>query len=303
MDDKVATRCVISFSGTYPLFDYSYEHNIYAPVIMRKISTSIFIDVLIKGGATVDNSVSFLLRKFDIKEGNEFSVLRVHLKSFDESGILEQINEMPSVIMGYLYLKNGKIFADFRFHKSKSIEISALLLKGIGRGKEIVVESLFAPSGEISFLSEMNTRNPLSMITYSTPSVADDPLEKCLSMNGGIAQIEKKAGVKYRALVYLDSSPIEKDSVRAISEEEYIYEAEGNNPVVQEIRKNASDQVIFRASHFARIIGGRLMVSVFLPTYQVREFLKILAKVKIVKEKAVVLHYVQPFQTDLFEVI
>ena len=141
------------------------------------------------------------------------------------------------------------------------------------------------------------------MITYSTPSVADDPLEKCLSMNGGIAQIEKKAGVKYRALVYLDSSPIEKDSVRAISEEEYIYEAEGNNPVVQEIRKNASDQVIFRASHFARIIGGRLMVSVFLPTYQVREFLKILAKVKIVKEKAVVLHYVQPFQTDLFEVI
>ena len=135
MDDKVATRCVISFSGTYPLFDYSYEHNIYAPVIMRKISTSIFIDVLIKGGATVDNSVSFLLRKFDIKEGNEFSVLRVHLKSFDESGILEQINEMPSVIMGYLYLKNGKIFADFRFHKSKSIEISALLLKGIGRGE------------------------------------------------------------------------------------------------------------------------------------------------------------------------
>ena len=303
VDSKVATRCIISFSGTYPLFDYSYKHNLYAPAIIRKISDSIFMDLLINGDTTVGDSTGLLLRKFSTEEGSEFSIIRVQLKSFDENGILERINEMPSVVMGYLYLKNGKLFADFRFHRSKSIEISGLLMKGIERGKEITIESLFAPSGEISFLSEMNTFTPLSLVIFSIPSIVDDPLEKCLSMDGGIAELEKKAGIKYRALIYLDSSPKEKDSLKAIYEEEHIYEAEGNNPVFQEIRKLANDQVIFRASQFARVINGRMVVSIFLPTYQTGELLKILLKVKKKMEETVQLHLAQPFQPDLFEVI
>ncbi|MHB1439467.1 MAG: hypothetical protein ACYCSO_06490 [Cuniculiplasma sp.] len=303
LDSKVATRCIISFSGNHPLFDYSYKHNLYAPVIIRKISNSIHMDLLINGDISVSDSADLLLRKFGTKEGNEFSVIRVQLKSFDENGILEQINEIPSVIMGYLYLKNGKLFADFRFHRSKSIEVQGLLIKGIESGKEIAIKYLSAVSGEISFLSQMNILTPLSMIIYSAPSIGDDPLEKCLSIDGGIAQIEKKAGIKYRALIYLDSSPKEKDSLKAISEEEHIYEAEGNNPVFQEMRKLANDQVIFRASQFARVINGRMVISVFLPTYQVGELLKILAKIKVEMKENILLHLVRPFQPDLFEVI
>jgi hypothetical protein len=35
IDDKIANRCIISFSGNSPLFEYSRAHNLYAPVIMR----------------------------------------------------------------------------------------------------------------------------------------------------------------------------------------------------------------------------------------------------------------------------
>ena len=42
VDDRVANRCVISFSGNSPLFEYSRAHNLYAPVIMRRIDGSLF---------------------------------------------------------------------------------------------------------------------------------------------------------------------------------------------------------------------------------------------------------------------
>jgi hypothetical protein len=213
--------------------------------------------------------------------------------------IYEQINEMPSVVMGYLYLKNGRFFADFRFHPSKSSDISSLLMNRLEKDEGIAIESLFPGSGEVSFLTEMNAQTPLSLVRYSVP-IYDDPLEKCLLTGDGIAQVEKKAGVKYRALIYLESPPDEKDYVTKIVDGEHIYEAEGNNPILQEIRRMSNDRVIFRVSHFARVIQKKLMVSVFLPSYQVEDFLKILAQVRMEMKENLILHCVQSFCPDLF---
>jgi len=303
VDYKVATRCIISFSGSSSLFDYSREHDLYAPVIIKKIDSSFFLTLLIKGDIPINNSAGFFLKKFGGKEGGGFWYVKFPLESFIGNEIIEQINEMPSAVMGYLYLKNGRLFADFRFHQSKSTEVSGLLMTHLEKDEETAIESIFPGSGEISFLSGMNALIPLSMIKYSIPAMNDDPLEKCLSMNGGIAQVEKKAGVKYRALIYLNSHPIEMDGIRTISDEDHVYEAEGDNSLLQEIRRIGNDNVIFRASQFARVVQERLTTSVFLPSYQTADFLKILARVECETERSMFLHCVLPFSPDLFEII
>ena len=232
VDDKVANRCIISFSGNSPLFEYSRAHNLYAPVIIRRIDGSLFLTLLINGSAPTNNSAGFFLKKFNAKEGGGFWYVKYPLESFEGNKIIEQINDMPSVIMGYLYLKNWRFFADFRFHRSRSLEVSSLLMNCLEKNEERAIESIVSDSGEIQFLKEMNALIPLSLITYSIPTVNDDPLEKCLSVNQGIGQAEKEAETKYRALIYMNSHPIETDSVTTISEENHIYEAEGNTPLL-----------------------------------------------------------------------
>ncbi|OWP57071.1 MAG: hypothetical protein B2I17_02610 [Thermoplasmatales archaeon B_DKE] len=93
------------------------------------------------------------------------------------------------------------------------------------------------------------------------------------------------------------------DGVRTISDEDHVYEAEGDNSLLQEIRRIGNDNVIFRASQFARVVQERLTTSVFLPSYQTGDFLKILARVKCEMERALILHCVLPFSPDLFEII
>ena len=303
VDDRVTNRCVISFSGNSPLFEYSRAHNLYAPVIMRRIDGSLFLTLLINGNAPTNNSAGFFLKKFNAKEGEGFWYVKYPLESFEGNKIIEQINDMPSVIMGYLYLKNGHFFADFRFHRSMSMKVSSLLMNCLEKNEESAIESIVSDSGEIQFLKEMNALIPLSLITYSIPTVNDDPLEKCLYVNQGIGQAEKKAGTKYRTLIYTNSSPIEKDGVTTISEEDNIYEAEGNNPLLHEIRRIGNDNLIFRASNFMRVIQERLMISVFLPSYQTLDFLRVLGKVRMDMKESVTLHRVQPFQPDSFEFI
>ncbi|MHB1709254.1 MAG: hypothetical protein ACYCT2_07255 [Thermoplasmataceae archaeon] len=303
VDDKVANRCVISFSGNSPLFEYSRAHNLYAPVIIRRIEGSLFLTLSISGSVPISNSTGFFLRKFNAEEEGGSWYVKYPVESFDENKIIEQINEMPSVIMGYLYLKNGRFFADFRFHRSMSLEISSLLMNYLEKNGESAIESIVSNSGEIPFLKEMNALIPLSLITYSIPTVNDDPLEKCLSVNQGIGQGAKKAGTRYRALIYMNSPPIETDGVRTISEEDRIYGAEGNNPLLQQIRDLGNDSVVFRASHFMRVIRERLLISVFLPSYQTTDFLRVLEKVRLETKESVTLYRVQPFQPELFEFI
>ena len=91
VDGKVATRCIISFSGSSPVFDYSREHNIYAPVIMKEIDGSIFLTLLIEGSDPLSNSKGFFLKKFNAKEMGGFWYAKFPLESFDGNEILEQM--------------------------------------------------------------------------------------------------------------------------------------------------------------------------------------------------------------------
>ena len=304
VDDVVSTRCVLSVSGDSPLLEYSGRHKIYAPIIARKTGDSMILILSMKKTGNADRFTTLLPRMFHAEDKGDSWLIKSPLKLFSEFSIIDEIVKIPSVIMQHLYLANGKLFLDLRFHDSRSKEISDFIMDHLADGGgEIALESLVPGSGAISFLTEMNSRIPISLISYSIPAFNEDPVERCLSSNDSVAEIEKKPGPDYRALIFSKSPITEKDDLITISEEDDLYETWGNNPILQEIRSIGNDNSIFRLANFLRVDEGRLIVSVFVPTHQAMDLIRIIAKIRHDADKHTVkLRNFQAYREDLFKV-
>lgn len=304
VDDVVATRCVVSVSGDSPLLEYSGRHKIYAPIIARKTGDSMILILSMKKTGNADRFTTLFPRMFHAEDKGDSWLIKSPLKSFSEFSIIDEIVKIPSVIMQHLYLANGKLFLDLRFHESRTNEISDFIMDRLADGSgEIAVESLVPGSGAISFLTEMNSMVPITLISYSIPAFNEDPVERCLSASDSIAEIEKKPGPNYRALIFSKSPITEKDNLITISDEDNLYETWGNNPVLQEIRNLDNDNSIFRLAHFLRVNEENLIVSVFVPAHQAMDLIRIIAKIGQKADKHTVkLHSFQAYREDLFKV-
>ena len=304
VDDVVATRCILSVSGDSPLLEYSGRHKIYAPIIARKVGDSMILTLSMKKTGNADRFTTLLPRMFHAEDKGDSWLINSPLKSFSEFSIIDEIVKIPSVIMQHLYLKNGKLFLDLRFHQSRSGEISDFIMDHLAEAVgEITLESMVSGSGAISFLTEMNSRVPITFISYSIPAFNEDPVERCLSSNDSIAEIEKKPGPDYRALIFSKSPITKKDELITISEEDNFYETWGNNPILQEIRNVGNDNSIFRLAHFLRVNEGSLIVSVFIPAHQAMDLIRIIAKINHNTDKhPVKLRSFQAYREDLFKI-
>ena len=285
VDDVVTSRCVLSISDNSPLFEYSARHEIYAPIIVHKVGDSTILTLTMKKNENVDKLIALFPSIFQAEDKGNSWLIRSPLKLFSDISIIDEIIKIPSVIMQHLYLKNGKLFIDLRFHESKSAEISNLIIEHLTEDGKIALESLTPRSGAISFLSEMNSMIPITFISYSVPLLNADPLERLLSADDSIAEIEKKPGLKYRALIFSRSPLTKQDDFITISKEDNLYETWGNNPILQEIRKIVNDKSILRLAHFLEVKEGRLIVSFFIPTYEAMEFIRLISKIDFNTEK------------------
>ncbi len=303
VDDVVATQCVVSISGDSPLLEYSGRHGIYAPIIARKVGDSMFLILSMKKTGNADRFTTLLPLTFQAEDKGDSWLINSPLKSFPEFSIVDEIVKIPSVIMQHLYLKNGRLVLDFRFHASRLNEVSDFIMDHLADGGEFVLESLVPRSSAISFLMRMNSMVPITLISFSIPALNEDPIERCLSSNDSIAEVEKKPGPNYRALIYSKSPITEKDDLITISEEDNLYETWVNNPILQEIRKVTNANSIFRLAHFLRVNGDRLIVSVFIPAHQAKDFIRIIAGIGHNEDKHPVrLHSFQACRADLFNV-
>ena len=300
LDDVIASRCIISISGDSPLLEYSGKHEIYAPIIVRKIGDSMILILSMKKNENVDKFTALFPRIFHAEDKGNSWLIKSPLKLFPEVAIIDDLIKIPSVIMQHLYLKNGKLFIDIRFHESRSKEISNFIVEHLTDDGKIVLESLLPRSSAISFLTEMNSMVPITFISYSVPLFNADPIEMMLSEGDSIAEIEKKPGSNYWALVF-SKSPINKqDDFITISKENNLYETWGNNPILQEIRNISNDNSIFRLAHFLEVNEGRLIVSTFIPTYQAMEFIRLISNIGFNGEKHLVkLHSFRSYDQDL----
>ena len=303
LDDVIASRCIISISGDSPLLEHSARHEIYAPIIVSNDGDSMNVILSMKKNENADKFIELLPRIFKTESKGNSWLIKSPLKLFPEVAIINDLIKIPSVIMQQLYLKNGKLFIDLRFHESRSKEISNFIVDHLTDDGKIVLESLLPRSSAMSFLIEMNSMAPITFISYSVPLFNADPIERMLSSGDSIAEIKKNSGPNYQALIFSKSSINKHDDFITISEKNNLYETWGSNPILKEIRTICNDNSIFRLALFLEVIEGRLMVSTFIPTYQAMEFIRLLSNIGFKGEKhSVKLHSFQSFDPDLINI-
>lgn len=84
-----------------------------------------------------------------------------------ELQMFKKITTIPSVVPGGLYLKNGYVYADFRFHNS-ALEKMNVVIKDILRAQNRIKLSYLGQSqGLLKTLEDINERIPLSLISFT----------------------------------------------------------------------------------------------------------------------------------------
>lgn len=277
VDYNSGFECVLSVAEDSPLFQHFNKYGIYAPVIMRLGEGTTELTVLLDKATVSSKFTPSFLQVFVAEERHDSWYVRIPSQSSYLFSILDEFNKVPSAVMQHVYVEAGQLFIVLKFHHSVADQISDILMRGVANAQKITIESFMSPTGALSFLSDLHSKMPLCFVKYSVKAFFEDPLEKCLSIGDSIAEIEKKPGANYRALIYSPVPLSGQEEVITIDRESNVYETWGSNPLAQKIRRRSNDSVIYRAAHFARVVGDRLEVSVFLPTSQSVEFLEILS--------------------------
>lgn len=84
-----------------------------------------------------------------------------------EFQIFRKISRIPSVVPGGLYLKNGLVYADFRFHHSSLKQINDSIREIADSDSKIKLTYLGRSIGLVSTIMAINNRIPLTLITFS----------------------------------------------------------------------------------------------------------------------------------------
>ncbi len=99
-----------------------------------------------------------------------------------EFKMFRKITNIPSVVPGGFYLKDGYVYADFRFHHSALEQVSEVVREIVQARNRINLSFLGPSLGLMKTLENINSRIPLSMIYFTfRPDegyIAPDKLEE-----------------------------------------------------------------------------------------------------------------------------
>ena len=84
-----------------------------------------------------------------------------------EFTMFRKITNIPSVVPGGFYLRDGNVYADFRFHHSALEQVSEVIREIVKARNRINLSFLGPSPGLMKTLENINSRIPLSMIYFT----------------------------------------------------------------------------------------------------------------------------------------
>ncbi|MEM3676201.1 MAG: hypothetical protein QXV22_03995 [Thermoplasmataceae archaeon] len=109
-----------------------------------------------------------LISKVNHDSMGDYKVL--HLPANDllpELRVFMNLIKIPSVVPGGLFLHNGSVHADFRFHRASSSAVNRVLREVFSAENRIKVNYLGPSFGIVSTLRDIDTRIPITVVMVS----------------------------------------------------------------------------------------------------------------------------------------
>lgn len=281
VDRLLDKQCSLSFTNDYQIFEISRKFGIRAPSIVLIDHDKIEVLFYIQRGAEKYREVKIFLDSLDAKDFYGNWVVSSKTDSYDELSVVQELTRIPSFSMDGIYLDQGNLHLQFRFHSNFNEPLSTVLGHYVSKFPNFHIQRLGPSPGLFQILKNAATYVPLSQIStvnvHGTGPVEENPLGtdwirevKFISTDGLIHAIYKAGSA---------SEKLER-KVTAISPDEGIYEATTENEFVDFYSRRTNNDAISSFSRIQSAKGNTLVSSSIFPRSYLRKYLKIISEAR-----------------------
>ena len=166
-----------------------------------------------------------------------------------------------------VYVSNGWLIVDLRFHGSKYRSVSQILATHMHKTQRIRLLYLGNSPGLSTILDELNSEVPLSTVIFEIPLEVANVPDSLLREDIDLLETENSLLLDNKIKVILYGKD-EEGNLVAISEDHV------TNILLSEIRKRANEQMIIRYNMFVKRKGDQVRMLVIMPSNQINGYLR-----------------------------
>ncbi|MHB1709746.1 MAG: hypothetical protein ACYCT2_09775 [Thermoplasmataceae archaeon] len=179
------------------------------------------------------------------------------------SAFMDRLGEIPLSVRGSLYLKDRKIYADYRLASSSMSAVTEVGRHILDLNNRIRIADLSPGSGGIAMINGVDSRIHLGIVSYEANIMRDftTPMEEGCLIEYNFSREEERG---FRAIVYGN----EGENVAYL-----------DSPFLREVQKLSVERKIPKAAIIARPVNGRYRSFTFLPNSMVDDQVSMLYRV------------------------
>ncbi|MEM0155101.1 MAG: hypothetical protein QW597_00650 [Thermoplasmataceae archaeon] len=261
------TECSIVVSGELQIFQLARKLDIFAVAmpLFRKTRVELYLFLPEEASQRLENRI--FLEQYHAKlSSNTWSIF---LTSDDLSEILllNELSGISSVYLEPMYLKEGNLAIDFKFHNSDLKKVSELVLDAVSISNTNISVKLnyIGPSRNVrEALNTISSHFMLYAVSFAckpperNKRAEDNPLGLKYTRFLRFPTEEENLHGIYR----ISGTPVSMNGVTIISESEGIYEAVTSNDVLMELSLKSNALPLARFSE-SQTLDGNIMIASF----------------------------------------
>lgn len=260
------SRCIIALRQDNELFKF-----------LKSIKTKIPAYVYIEGDSSklqlyfnsesIDAHDRTFLERTGAKKIGEVYVVQQKVESKDELGIINKLLSEPLVVSNAIYVSEGWLVVDMRFHSTRYRDISKILASYLHNTDRVRLLYLGRSPGLATILAGLNEEVPLSMVIFEASVTEAKVPDSLMQKEFDLIETENNLLTRdmIRVILYRKD---ENGSLKALSEDQV------RNELLTEIRRRANVNMIIRYNMFLTTRDGNVRVLVIMPTNQLNSYLK-----------------------------
>lgn len=268
LEPGLRSRCILAMKSDNPLFSFLRTLKRDLPVHIYFSGEKTVLIIYVNSENLESNVSSYLEESGSVLSGENY-VVNLTLDSGDKMSIIKEILQQSLVVVNSIYIREGWLLFDFRFHSSKYQDISSSITKYLSEGTDVKLIYLGPSPGLVSLLDKLNRDIPLSVLIFETrmPDGQEDILptqpDEILLLESTVFP-GSNGGQKFVAYRTKDGI------VSAVSEVEL------DTPALIRLRDEANKAHIVRYNVFLKVEEKHVVTMAFLPASLLHDYLHLL---------------------------
>lgn len=267
----------ISLAQDDPLFGHLQRVGKFVPAFLVSEGSKVSLNMFVPKGHLAGEVLTFL-KVNGAREWKDSYVVSKRINNVDRLKVISELVRTPTVVSNHLYVENGTLHFDFRFHHNYLDEISEKLVNYTSSFENTRILDFGKSSGFTGILNKIQESMPLTVIKWRTPLTENlrnrlKPFGSCILETENL-QTDKH---DFKVLVYGETGTQTKaqEDVEEVSCEDLLFRIDVTHPVLLAVRDKLNEESIPRVAYFFRPLDDYAEVSAFVPSYLSEEYLRV----------------------------